>query len=178
MPLSISLSAPRGAGVPKEIVRRGVKLALQGEGHSEAQISVTFLDDDSILDLNRRWLRHDWVPDVLSFPLHPPGFEGGTSPPMGDVYVGYEQAARQAAEHGVPCEEEFVRLAIHGTLHILGYDHTGEEARLGTGDHFERQEELVRKAHGTEGRKRGAGEAKSPMRRRGTASRNRGGTGR
>jgi probable rRNA maturation factor len=125
-----------------------VKLALEREGHGEAEISITFLADDPILALNRRWLEHDWVPDVLSFPLHPPAFEGERAIPMGDIYIGMEQAERQARENGVPYDEELLRLAIHGTLHLLGYDHTDEEARLGGGAHFIRQEELVRQVLG------------------------------
>lgn len=171
MPLSITLNAPRGSAVPKVSVERGVKLALSGEGHTEAEISVTFLGDEEILELNRKWLQHDWVPDVLSFPLHPPGTSDASSPPMGDLYIGVEQAGRQAAENGVSLEEELVRLAIHGTLHILGYDHTEEEARLSTGAHFLRQEGIVREVlagKGPGGRGDGYG---------GTRSRGKSGTG-
>jgi len=144
MPISISLNAPGGAAIPKEIIERGVRLALQREGCSEAEISITFLEDAPILDLNLRWLQHDWVPDVLSFPLRPPAPDGQSPIAMGDIYVGLGQAERQAGEVGVPYEEELLRLAIHGTLHILGYDHSDEEARQSAGAHFQRQEELVR----------------------------------
>jgi probable rRNA maturation factor len=144
MPISISLNAPGGASIPREIIERGVQVALEREGYEDAEISITFLEDAPILDLNLRWLQHNWVPDVLSFPLRPPAREGQRAVAMGDIYVGLGQAERQADEHGVPYEEELLRLAIHGTLHILGYDHTDEEAAHGGGAHFQRQEELVR----------------------------------
>jgi probable rRNA maturation factor len=47
--------------------------------------------------------------------------EGET--PVGDVYIGIRQAARQAESHGLPLAEELARLAVHGTLHVLGFDH-------------------------------------------------------
>jgi probable rRNA maturation factor len=105
---------------------------------------VALLADEPILELNRTWLGHDWVPDVLSFALHDAG-----EPPVADIYVGVEQAARQARDHGVSLEEELVRLCIHGTLHVLGYDHSEAEARSGgdpeTSHLFAAQEALVRK---------------------------------
>lgn len=153
MPLSVSLSAPPGVVIPKAVLERGVKLALSAEGHRSAEISITFLDDPDILALNQRWLRHDWVPDVLSFPLVPPGEGDETASVMGDLYIGIRQAERQAEENGVSRDEELLRLAIHGTLHLLGYDHTEEEARLGTGEHFLRQEELIREVLSDEGRR-------------------------
>ena len=63
---------------------------------------------------------------------------------LGDVYVGYEQAAIQAAEAGVSVEEELARLSIHGTLHVLGYDHPDTEARFSS-KMFILQESLVQK---------------------------------
>ena len=62
---------------------------------------------------------------------------------MGDVYIGYEQAHRQAGELGFDPEEELVRLVVHGVLHVLGYDHPEGEDRTGS-PMFERQEALVR----------------------------------
>jgi len=81
------------------------------------EISLTLLDDEAIAALNRRYLGREGPTDVLAFSL------GEPTAPLGDVYVGFQQAGRQAAEHGVPLEEELARLAIHGTLHVLGHDH-------------------------------------------------------
>jgi probable rRNA maturation factor len=55
---------------------------------------------------------------VLSFALYEPG-----EPPVGDVYIGLEQALRQAEEAGIDPREEVARLAVHGSLHVLGHDH-------------------------------------------------------
>ena len=62
---------------------------------------------------------------------------------LGDVYIGLDQAARQADEAGVGVEEELVRLAVHGTLHLLGHDHPEGADRLQS-PMFDLQERLVR----------------------------------
>jgi rRNA maturation RNase YbeY len=81
------------------------------------EVSVALLGDDQMRDLNLRYLGRDASTDVLAFAL------GEGDDLVGDVYIGYEQARRQAAELGVPLAEELARLAIHGTLHVLGHDH-------------------------------------------------------
>jgi probable rRNA maturation factor len=87
------------------------------------EFSIALLSDAPILEMNRRWLSHDWIPDVLSFALHEDG-----EAPIGDIYIGIEQARRQARDHAVTLDEELVRLCIHGTLHVLGYDHDAGSA--------------------------------------------------
>jgi len=114
-------------------------LVLQSAGLSEGEISLTLLDDDSIRELNRTYLGRDAPTDVLSFALHE-----GDEAVLGDVYVGYERAAIQAVEAGVPLEEELARLSIHGTLHVLGYDHPDTDARFSS-EMFVLQESLVQK---------------------------------
>jgi probable rRNA maturation factor len=102
-----------------------------------AEISVSLLDDDAMAALNRRWLGRPGSTDVLAFSL-----AGDGEAPLGDVYVGRERAAHQAVEHGVPLEEELVRLVVHGTLHVLGHDHPEGPERLES-EMFRRQEALV-----------------------------------
>lgn len=118
--IEIFLNAPDGVEIPEAAIRWAVGWILAAEGVDEGELSITFLEDEAARDLNVRYLQHDWVPDVLSFPLAPPL--------LGDIYVGTQQAARQAETYGVPRAEELVRLAIHGTLHLVGYDHPEDEA--------------------------------------------------
>ena len=61
---------------------------------------------------------------------------------MGDVYLGLEQARRQAGEHGIDVGRELQRLAIHGTLHVLGHDHPSGEERW-TSPMFTLQERIL-----------------------------------
>ena len=122
--------APKGArvlvdagelrGAPVELLERAVLRACAAEGRGDVEVSLALLDDDGIRDLNRRYLGKDRSTDVIAFALAG-GAEGEYL--VGDVYLGFEQAVRQAEELGVPLDEELARLAIHGVLHVLGHDH-------------------------------------------------------
>ena len=120
------------------IIRRAVTATLEHENVSDASISVTLLDDKRIRNMNRKYLEHDRVTDVIAFPL----YERGETV-IGDVYIGYEQAQEQAADANVGLEEEIARLAIHGTLHVLGYDHPEEGDRTRS-EMWQLQEEILR----------------------------------
>lgn len=152
MPASVYLSAPDGRAVPEELLVRGVLAALEAEGIGEAELSLTLLQDGPMRELNRRWLDHDWVADVLAFGLDGPG-----TTLVGDIYVGVSQAGRQARENGVATEEELLRLVVHGTLHLLGHDHPGAAAGRAGSELFRRQEALVRKVLGREASAPGGG---------------------
>lgn len=136
----VEVSLGEGVALPVEAaeVERAVRETLRAEGHGAGEVSVAFLADPEMTGLNRDYLGHDRTTDVISFALH-----GEGEPPLGDVYVGVEQALRQAGELGVDPREELLRLAVHGTLHVLGWDHPEGEDRLGS-DMFRRQEEILR----------------------------------
>ena len=102
---------------PARLLEEAVRRALEAEGRPAVEISVALLGDNDIRELNRRYLGKDRPTDVLAFALG----EGGDL--MGDVYIGIEQARRQADELGIPIAEELARLAIHGALHVLGHEH-------------------------------------------------------
>lgn len=138
--VELHLNAPDGHPIPEDALRRGLALLLREEGATRGELSVTFLPDGPMRELNRRYLEHDRVTDVIAFALHGPG-----EPLLGDVYVGVEEAARQAAEHGVDRDEELVRLAVHGALHVLGYDHPGDPAGREESEQYRRQEEVLRR---------------------------------
>lgn len=144
----VEMSVGEGVSLPLAgtAVERAVRHVLRAEGHAAGEVSVAFLGDGEITAINREYLGHDHPTDVISFALHEPG-----EPPLGDVYVGVEQAARQAEELGVDPGEEILRLAMHGTLHVLGYDHPEGAERLESAM-FLRQEELLREVlrHPTE----------------------------
>lgn len=155
--LRLHLNVPSGRDLPLRRVEAGVRVAfhrIRGEGSGgEApegespngedgdELSITFLEDGPIRDLNRVYLGHDWVPDVLSFTFPEP-------PPLGDIYVGMEQAARQAMDEGVSFEEELVRLAVHGTLHVLGYEHPEDPEERAASEQYRIQEAVVREVMG------------------------------
>ena len=101
-----------------DLIQRAVSVTLEHESVVDASVSVTLLNNTRIRNMNRKYLEHDRVTDVISFPLYEQGEQV-----VGDVYIGYEQAQDQAADSGVDLDEEIVRLSIHGTLHVPGYDH-------------------------------------------------------
>ena len=122
MPLEVAVARADGAEIDDvallQLLERAVSAAAEARGVREGEISLTLLDDPGIADLNQRFLGHEGPTDVISFALYEEG-----ELPVGDVYVGLDQAARQAGENGVPLPQELARLAVHGTLHVLGEDH-------------------------------------------------------
>lgn len=136
--ITIHVNAPEGTGFPRDLIRCAVRETLRREGYPRAELSVTLVGDAEITRLHERYLGRAGVTDVLSFALH----EGGEDP-LGDVYIGHAQAHRQAADSGVEPDEELVRLAVHGALHVLGYDHPEGPERTGS-EMFRVQEEVVR----------------------------------
>lgn len=131
--------APRPLGV---LLRRAARAVLETEGRADLELSLTLLDDEAMRELNRDWLGHDRPTDVIAFSLGE-----GDDEPLGDIYIGAERALEQAAEAGVGIREELVRLVVHGTLHVLGYDHEDGPDRQ-HGDMWRRQEEMVQRILG------------------------------
>jgi probable rRNA maturation factor len=136
--VQVSVGEGLSPAADAERIEGAVRHVLRAEGVHEAEVSVALVGDGEIIELNRQWLHHDYVTDVISFNLNGPG-----EPPLGDVYLGVLQAARQAAELGADPAEELLRLAVHGTLHVLGYDHP-EGADRADSEMFRRQEALLR----------------------------------
>ena len=136
MEVQVSLGAAEG--VSEDLLRSAVDLVLRDAGVTDGEISLALLDDQAIRELNRTYLGLDRPTDVIAFALH----EEGESL-LGDIYVGHEQAVRQAGEMAVPLIEELVRLAIHGTLHVLGHGHPETDARFES-EMFRLQERLLR----------------------------------
>ena len=135
----VHVNAGDFAGIPERLLNEAVRVVLREEGVEEAEISITFLSDAEIREMNRHYLDRDRPTDVLAFPLYDDG-----EPVLGDVYVGFSRAAEQALEREIPLREELVRLTVHGVLHVLGYDHPEGEGREES-EQFRRQEALVRR---------------------------------
>jgi len=131
--------APLPRREARSLIGRAVRATLGRLGHSRAEVSVALLGDEAIADMNQRFLGHEGPIDVISFALYDAG-----EAPVGDVYIGWDQALRQAALHEVPPAEEIARLAIHGTLHVLGFDHPTEGERERS-EMWRVQEEILRK---------------------------------
>ena len=103
--------------------RAFVEGALKVVPAGGAGATVVFVADRTMRALNRRWRGKAATTDVLSFPAGQEEFERGEGMSLGDVVISAEQAARQAAEHGLDFEGEVAQLILHGLLHLCGYDH-------------------------------------------------------
>jgi probable rRNA maturation factor len=124
----------------------------------DVEMSLLFVDETTIAELNERFLGGDGPTDVLAFPMDeelPPGgrqpdqggrgpgapADGGDPPALlGDVVVCPAIAGRQAVEHGVRTDEEIGLLVVHGVLHLLDYDHAEPEE---TAEMRRREQELL-----------------------------------
>lgn len=128
MPVAVAVNADEVGGALdpalEALLARAVVAAATARRVAAGEISLTLLGDAAIADLNRRFLDHEGPTDVIAFALYDQG-----ESPVGDIYLGYEQAVRQAGEHGIPLEQELARLAVHGTLHVLGEEHPEGEDR-------------------------------------------------
>ena len=126
------------AGLTRGDVVRAALAALEsGAGATTGELSISFVDDAQIAELNARWLDRAGPTDVIAFSLGDPGSV------LGDVYISVETARVNAAEREIAPGEELLRLVLHGTLHVLGHDHP-EGAGRESSDMYLLQEELLR----------------------------------
>jgi len=95
-----------------------VRAVAAEEGFEIEYLGLILADHDTVLALNRDYLAHDYLTDVLSFSLN----DTDDAIVDGEVYVDLDTAAERHAEFGVSFEQEACRYAIHGLLHLLGYD--------------------------------------------------------
>ena len=127
VPIQASPAARRrlaGRPVPRALLRAGARAVLQEQGVRDGELSLTLLGDAEIAALNQQYLQHEGATDVLSFALFEP-----PEPVLGDIYIGVGPAAAEAEARGIPVEHELLRLAVHGSLHVLGFDHPGGAGR-------------------------------------------------
>jgi len=129
---------------------RWVQLArsvLHAEGvRGDAELSMLFVDEAAMTDLNKRFVGKDGPTDVLAFPIDEEPSEGGRSPDsggtgpgflapeaadlpllVGDVVICPAVAARNAPEHAGTYDDELALLIVHGILHLMGMDHVDDE---------------------------------------------------
>jgi probable rRNA maturation factor len=104
--------------------------ALGKLGKEREGAIVAFVSDRRMRELNLEFRGLNRTTDVLSFPNEREQFEGSFDGGIGDVVISVEQAARQAAEHGLDFETEVAQLIVHGLLHLCGYDHETDKGEM------------------------------------------------
>lgn len=128
-----------------ELIEEILKAAAKYESVVEdSEVSVSFVDDEAIKEINRQYRDKDMPTDVISFALnddHSDQIKGEDIPNLlGDIIISYPRAARQAEEYGHSLERELGFLVVHGFLHLLGYDHLSEDDEKTM---FTKQEEIL-----------------------------------
>lgn len=140
-PATVAITVDAGLAIAVEmgLVERALLAGLAAEGRGTGHtLDVRITDDDRIHELNREYRGVDAPTDVLSFPLEPTESESvafvlppGAVRHLGDLVISWPRAVAQAAEYGHSVEREAAYLAVHGLLHLLGYDHERpDEARI------------------------------------------------
>jgi probable rRNA maturation factor len=99
---------------------------IQGQ---RSELAIVLTDDSAIRALNRDWRAKDATTNVLSFPAKDPRPARGTTHLLGDIVIAYETTEREARAEHKPFAHHLAHLAVHGFLHLAGYDHaTDDEA--------------------------------------------------
>ena len=110
-------------------LRSAAEIALSQHGKPDAEVCILLTDDDEVRDLNRRFRGIDASTDVLTFP-------SGIEAPLGDIAISVPYAKRQAEARKVSLGQELGYLAIHGVLHLVGFDDEAETDRAAMVDHM------------------------------------------
>lgn len=132
-PCRVELTRRRRSGArggDARALKRAILCTLEQEGVTGREVSLLLTDDGEIHQLNRDFRHKDKPTDVLAFALDEA--EGPMlDPSLGDVVISVERAQLQASARRTELDQELELLAVHGTLHLLGYDHAEpEEAKL------------------------------------------------
>lgn len=128
--LDLSVASPQweALGDVEALALRAVSAAFEVTGglpEEPVSVSLLFADDAAVQTLNADWRDKDKPTNVLSFPAaHPPGMPGPEL--LGDIVLAFETCAREADEEGKALADHAAHLIVHGSLHLLGYDHIEE----------------------------------------------------
>lgn len=124
--IEIRIDDAFAAAVSPDLIERAIAATLHAEGVRHAcGVSVLVSDDAMLQSLNHEYRGIDAPTDVLSFAEEAAGFvlPPGMPRPLGELAISYERVLAQAAEYGHTPDRELAFLTVHGTLHLLGYDH-------------------------------------------------------
>lgn len=114
----------------QDIINRSIRAVLDYENiDEEYEVSVSFVDNKEIREINSEFRNIDKETDVLSFPLEQDFLIEGEIPILGDIIISCEKALEQAKEYGHDFKREISYLTVHSSLHLLGYDHIDEDEK-------------------------------------------------
>lgn len=108
----------------KTRIKEWLRLVAESEVFTLGNISVIFCSDNYILDINQKYLQHDYFTDIITFDYS----EGGMI--SGDLFISVDSVRENSVEYGTEFEDELHRVIVHGILHLIGYDdHTEDEIK-------------------------------------------------
>ena len=109
----------------KVLNNRWLKMVAESEVKKLGPISIIFCSDNYILDINMKYLQHDYFTDIITFDY----CEGDTV--SGDLFISIDSVRENALHYDVKFEDELDRVMVHGLLHLIGYDdHTPEDTAV------------------------------------------------
>ena len=109
----------------KTLNSKWLRLVAESEIKRIGSISVIFCSDNYILDVNQKYLQHDYFTDIITFDY----CEGDRL--SGDLFISVDSVRENSLEYGTEFKDELNRVIVHGLLHLIGYDdHTEEETVL------------------------------------------------
>ena len=109
----------------KTLNNRWLRLVAESEIKRIGDISIIFCSDNYILDINQRYLQHDYFTDIITFDY----CEGDKL--SGDLFISIDSVKENAMEYGSEFSDELNRVIVHGILHLIGYDdHTEEDVKV------------------------------------------------
>jgi probable rRNA maturation factor len=104
--------------------RNWISACIKAEGFSIGTIRFIFCSDEFLLDINREFLKHDYLTDVITFS------SSSSSLLNGEIYVSFDRVKENAGTYQVPFEEELNRVLIHGVLHLMDFDDSSKRQKL------------------------------------------------
>lgn len=141
--MNIEVFNETGSNLDKELneLKALLQNVCQDEKLDSGEFNVIIVDSNKIRELNKEYRNIDRITDVISFALEDDDtFNLEDYRVLGDIYICLEQALKQAEDYGHSFKRELSFLAIHGLLHLLGYDHMSEEEEKIM---FKKQEEVL-----------------------------------
>lgn len=123
----------------KALLRRAITEAAAMVPTTQGELAIVLTDDAAIRALNRAWRCNDTATNVLSFPAEGPRAAPGTPRLLGDIVIAYETTEREARAEHKPFAHHLAHLAVHGFLHLAGYDHQADDEA----DAMEKLETLI-----------------------------------
>lgn len=118
------INLPTEIDMSEEELQKWLTAVAQDSGARIKRLSYSYMDNKTLLEINKEHLNHDYFTDIISFNY------GNTKAIEGEIYISSEQVILQAADYETTVKNEFLRVTVHGLLHFLGWDDKNAEDQL------------------------------------------------